>query len=110
MTQRRRPTRRDLLVVVGQLQDAIGRLSAVTNNDRSPTRADDLKPLFAAAFDLCVAATAHDPPLTARLGPWGEPRISQTGRLGAQTHSVRRCSEHGGGGFVSDCVDCRGAG
>ena len=62
-----RPTRRDLLLVVGELQDIIGEIGAVYANDRSAERAKPIQDLVRRGMDLCIRATAHDPPLS---GKW----------------------------------------
>jgi len=67
---RRRPTKRDLLVIVGVLQDAIGQARG-DNHDRNPNRFEDVDGTLAAAFDLCVAARSGYPAIEDRLGPWG---------------------------------------
>lgn len=56
------PTRRDLLLVIGELQNIIGNLKAC-DHDRNPRRQDDKDPLFAAAETLCIDARSFDPPV-----------------------------------------------
>lgn len=70
MSGRRKPTRRDLLVVIGQLQDAIGRLSNIAQNDRNKNKMDDFLRIANPAHELCIAARSYDPPIDVRLGPW----------------------------------------
>ena len=65
--KRRRPTRRDLLVLIGRLQDAIGRGIAAYDGE-GKTRADDIHAALDPAFDLCIEARSFDPPVTG--GPW----------------------------------------
>jgi hypothetical protein len=73
---RRKPTRRDLLVVIGRLQDAIGRgLSAYDGEGRF--RADAVHNALRPAFDLAVEALAQDPPLDPNTGPWGATQKGQ---------------------------------
>lgn len=68
--KRRRPTRRDLLVVVARLQGLVGRAIA-ENGDRNPNQLAKVTMALERAHALCVAASAQDPPV--RLsGPWAE--------------------------------------
>lgn len=60
--KRKRPSRRDLLLVIGELQGLIGEIQAV-DNDRNQRREDDKQPLFARAHELCVDARSFDPPI-----------------------------------------------
>lgn len=69
-TRRRKPTRRDLLIVIGRLQDIVGAIKAV-DHDRNQNRADDKEPLFKKAFDLCVEARSYEPPIK-DSGPWSQ--------------------------------------
>lgn len=59
---RKSPSRRDLLLVIGELQNLIGEIQAV-DNDRNQRREDDKQPLFKKAHQLCVDARSFDPPL-----------------------------------------------
>lgn len=68
---KRKPTRRDLLIVIGRLQDKIGRAMA-EDNDRNPNRAAQVQGVLTEAFDLCNEARAQDPSIEDNLGPWGE--------------------------------------
>jgi hypothetical protein len=70
---KRAPTRRDLLVVIGRLQDLVGMAHAGYGNDRSPDRATVVTGALDAALKLCIEVRSSDPPITGRLGPWGEP-------------------------------------
>lgn len=63
----RRPTRRDLLLVIGELQNIIGAMGASYGNDRAIDRAGPLKELEKRGMDLCVKARSFDPPIT---GKW----------------------------------------
>lgn len=69
----RRPTRRDLLIVVGQLQDLIGQAEAEHANDRSPDGFERGQEALRLAHDLCVRARSFDPPVSgkSRKG-WGQ--------------------------------------
>ena len=56
----KRPTRTDLLRVIGRLQTLVGdALSA--NNGRNPNSRAQSEGALRAAFRLCVEATSHDP-------------------------------------------------
>lgn len=66
--KRPKPTRRDLLVVVGRLQVLIGLIQA-RNNDRNQYKADEVDPLLEEAHELCISARSLDPPL-GDVGPW----------------------------------------
>jgi hypothetical protein len=68
---RRRPTRADLLVVVARLQDLVSNAYSASCNDRDPDQLYQLRKPLRTAFDLCVDATAHDPPIEMK-GPWSE--------------------------------------
>jgi hypothetical protein len=71
---RRRPTRRDLLLVIGELQGLIGALAATYGNDRAIDRATGMETLAEKAHQLCIAARSFDPPIagTSRRG-WPYP-------------------------------------
>lgn len=68
MSNLRKPTRRDLLVVIGRLQNLIGTAMA-QNDDRNPNRFSEVEATMRRAHDLCIDARSHDPPL-AEKGPW----------------------------------------
>lgn len=68
---KRKPTRRDLLVVIGRLQDLIGQAMAAHGNDRNPDGFEQGQDALDAAHALCVAATRQDPPIKSS-GPWAE--------------------------------------
>lgn len=68
---KRKPTRRDLLVIIGRLQQKFGRISAA-NNDRNPNRDAEVGGVAAEGLNLCIEARGYDPPLDSRLGPWGQ--------------------------------------
>lgn len=76
--KRRKPTRRDLLVVIGRLQDLIGRASSHAGNDRSPNRLANTQGTLDEAVQLCVEARCYDPPIK-DSGPWaGVPGPAKT--------------------------------
>lgn len=64
----RKPTRRDLLVVIGRLQnmigEALGQVEPGPNDDVESVR----KPLER-AHSLCIDSRSYDPPLEQK-GPW----------------------------------------
>jgi hypothetical protein len=66
----RKPTRRDLLVVIGRLQDLISRSSAAHGNDRNPDGFEQGMRWLQEAFGLCVSALGQDFPIKP-TGPWG---------------------------------------
>ena len=65
MPTRQKPTRRDLLLVIGRLQDLIG-LALAENNDRNPNRVEDTTDALNKAHELCVTARGYDPPMSQR--------------------------------------------
>ena len=72
-TRKRRPTRRDLLIVIGVLQDAIGLARSRYDDDRNPNGLEKGNLVLDKAHELCVRARSGDPPIETRLGPWGRP-------------------------------------
>ncbi len=70
MTSRRRPTRRDLLVVVGRLQDLVGSALICHGNNRDPDGFEKGQQVLQEAFDLCTEARSQDPPIEPPSGPW----------------------------------------
>jgi hypothetical protein len=70
---RSRPTRRDLLIVLGQLQTIFGEAKGVSN-DRNPNREHDLQAKLQEGFDLCLGARNFDPPMDGKRSRngWGE--------------------------------------
>lgn len=69
LLKKRAPTRRDLLLVVGELQDLIGALGSAYQDDRNPERSDAVQRRVAHGLNLCVAALCADPPQTGRWRP-----------------------------------------
>ncbi len=74
MAERRRPTLRDLLTIVGNLQDIIGRAQG-SNNDRNPNRFAEVDGLLGAAHDYCIEARSHYPEVGPRPSPWRGPIV-----------------------------------
>lgn len=58
-----KPTRRDLLLVIGQLQDLIGEANGIAGNDRNPNRLAETKGTLDMAFGLAVEAQGFDKPV-----------------------------------------------
>ena len=69
MTARRRPTRRDLLIVVGRLQNLVGDALIAAMNDRGPSQMDHLLVPLNQAILLCIQARSYDPPICRRSDP-----------------------------------------
>ncbi len=65
----KRPSRVDLLLVIGDLQGLVGDLAAAAN-DRNPNRARDIAELSARAHSLCVEARSFDPPVERHSRFW----------------------------------------
>lgn len=57
----RKPSRGDLLLVIGLLQRLIDDARAANMNDRDPDRWKKISALLETAFNLCIETTAHDP-------------------------------------------------
>ncbi len=57
----KRPSRRDLLRVVYELQNIVGR-AMVANNDRNPNQWGDTTKALEEAHTLCIDARAFDQP------------------------------------------------
>lgn len=64
---RRKPTRRDLLVVIGRLQTLMGAVAGAAS-DKNPNRASQLLRLSEHGADLAIDARSYDPPVDG--GPW----------------------------------------
>lgn len=62
-----KPTRRDLLYVIGELQDIIGAIGGAAMNDRAKERAQTIQDLVKRGMDLAILARSYDPPL---FGQW----------------------------------------
>ena len=68
-----KPTRRDLLIVIGRVQNAIGEARGLHEDAKDPSGFSKTQQLLANAHDLCIAARSFDAPLdgaTSRNG-WG---------------------------------------
>jgi hypothetical protein len=70
---KRKPTRRDLLVVIGRLQHLVG-LADALNHDRNPNRHAEVHGTLEEALKLCIEVRSQDPPIDHHSGPWGEPK------------------------------------
>lgn len=62
-----KPTRRDLLLVIGELQDIIGGMVGSYLNDRGAERSQPIQDLGERGMRLCIDARSFDPPLR---GKW----------------------------------------
>lgn len=72
-TPKKKPTRTDLLIVVGRLQDAIGAARADHFADTEQASFERAQKTLADAFNLCVDAMSFDPPRKRRSrNGWGE--------------------------------------
>ena len=69
MMRRRKPTRRDLLVVISRLQGFIGRAIGFHGNDRDRNGFERGQSELEAAHLLCIESSAQDPPVK-ETGPW----------------------------------------
>ena len=70
---RSRPTRRDLLLIVGHLQEIIGDIRGAAG-DRNPDRAADIERLTMQGHLLCIEARSFDPPIEGgSKGGWNTP-------------------------------------
>ena len=69
---KRKPTRRDLLIVIGHLQTIIGTAKGIGQNDRNPNRAAQLTGALEAGFNLCLEALSQDKPIYKPSGPWAK--------------------------------------
>jgi hypothetical protein len=69
-TVKRKPTRRDLLIVVGRLQGLVGHALS-RNHDRNPNRQAEVDGTLHEAVRLCIVARSYDPPLK-DSGPWAD--------------------------------------
>lgn len=59
----RKPTRKDLIRLVTELQDLIGEALAAHDNDRDPDSQLKVRTPLSTGFDLCVQARSFDPPM-----------------------------------------------
>jgi hypothetical protein len=66
---KRKPTRRDLLIVIGRLQGLIGLTKASYWDDRQTNRAETVITPLKEAEELCIEARSFDPPIN-ETGPW----------------------------------------
>lgn len=59
----KKPDRRQLLKVIGELQDLIGQASARHGNDRDPLGYEAGQKALEKAHNLCIEALSFDPPM-----------------------------------------------
>lgn len=69
---RRKPTRRDLLVIIGRLQGMIGAAKGIHQDDRHPDGFALGQRTLDRAEEWCIKALSYDPPIQKRFGPWGK--------------------------------------
>lgn len=62
----KKPTRGQLLDVIGDLQDLFGRAEAAHADDRDPNGFSDGQQTLREGFGLCVEALSFDPPRKAK--------------------------------------------
>jgi hypothetical protein len=74
MAKLRRPTRTDLLAVVGHLQEVLGALLAA-KGDRNPNRAAEMAQLADYGLNVCIQARSFDPPTAGSRSPWAKLEI-----------------------------------
>lgn len=72
---RRKPTRRDLLIVIGRLQDLAGKALQAAWNDRDPNHILNVTTPLKNACELACEARHYDPPIS-DSGPWAEEKPS----------------------------------
>lgn len=58
----KKPTRRDLLKVVTELQTLISKGRSLHANDRNPHGFEQGQNVLQEAFELCISARSFDPP------------------------------------------------
>lgn len=69
---RKKPTRTDLLAVIGSLQNLIG-AALEANHDRNPNSFAQTTGHLNHASELCIEARGYDPPTAGDRSPWVEP-------------------------------------
>jgi len=78
---KRKPTRKDLLIVISRLQQMIGYAKSKHGNDRDQFGFEDGQRTLGKAFNLCIEAVGQDPQVSTKCGPWGEPKGGDVGFL-----------------------------
>lgn len=68
---KRKPTRRDLLIVIGRLQNLFGSVGTAAS-DQNPNRAHQLQKIAKRGLNVAVEALEQDDPVTPS-GPWSDP-------------------------------------
>ncbi len=72
--RKRKPSRRDLLIVVEQLQNMIGEADGLRQNDRDQNAYSCEGVVLRKAHDLCIDARSFDDPVEGKSrNGWGEP-------------------------------------
>ncbi len=67
---RRKPSRKELLMVIGNLQTIIGRAISA-DHDRNPNRAAQVNGALAVGHRLCIEARSYEDEVNPK-GPWGK--------------------------------------
>lgn len=67
---KRKPSRKDLLVVIARLQNHFSEALALVDDDRHSDRKVQLRGALNNGFTLCVEATEQEPAPPAICGPW----------------------------------------
>jgi len=75
--KKRKPTRRDLLVIITRLQGMIGTAHGEHFNDRSRTAFETAQRILKKAHELCIDARSHEDPVR-MTGPWAEGHENDT--------------------------------
>jgi hypothetical protein len=57
-----KPTRKELLNIIEELQGCFGDIAALQRDDRNPNRGADILRMTQKGFDLCCEARSFDPP------------------------------------------------
>ncbi len=60
-TVSKKPTRKDLLRIIGKLQNALGAAQNYHGNDRDPNGFERGQKLLEGSFQLCIRARTFDP-------------------------------------------------
>lgn len=62
LTVTKKPTRKELLMVITELQGLIGTALAAHGNDRNPSGFEKGQQVLQQAHELCIQARTFDPP------------------------------------------------
>lgn len=84
---RRKPTRRDLLVVIGRLQDLVGKAVQAHGDDRNPDGFQQGMESLEVAHELCIEVRSHEPPVR-DTGPWASALLDTRNATGGRGGGV----------------------